>query len=194
MKIETIYGDLPTLETDRLLLRKVRMDDAEDMFMYGSHPKVSKYTTWDRHESITHTKTFIQFVLSNYANKQPAPWGIEHKADGTFIGTIDFGMWQLHHKSAELGYVISQNYWGQGLATEAAREVIAFGFKKMDLVRIQARCFIENTASARVMEKLGMTYEGTLRKSWYLKGEHQDLKMYSILKDEFFKQQHKFSP
>jgi len=64
----------------------------------------------------------------------------------------------------------------------------------MDLVRIQARCFIENTASARVMEKLGMTYEGTLRKSWNLKGEHQDLKMYSILKDEFFKQQHKFSP
>lgn len=185
MKIEDIYADLPTLETKRLILRKVRMDDAKDMFHYGSHRDVSLYTTWDRHETLEDTKEFIQFVLHQYEHKKLAPWGIEYKENGTFIGTIDFGGWEPYHKTAEIGYVISQDYWGQGLTTEAAREVISFGFHHMDLVRIQARCFIENEASARVMEKLGMTFEGVLRKCWYLKGKHQDLKMYSILREEF---------
>lgn len=186
MNREDVFGNLPTLDTDRLVLRKVRMDDAKDMFQYGSHPDVSKFTTWNQHESLADTREFIKFVLNRYDNKQTAPWGIEHKEDGKFIGTIDFGLWQPQHKSAELGYVISHDYWGNGLATEAALKIIAFGFQKMDLVRIQARCFTANAASSRVMEKVGMTFEGVLRKSWYLKGKHQDLKMYSILRDEFF--------
>ncbi|SMQ80961.1 ribosomal-protein-alanine N-acetyltransferase [Bacillus sp. OV166] len=186
MEIEKIYGDLPILETERLILRKVTLDDAEDIFSYGSNEEVSKYVTWNTHQTLSETKEFIGFVMNKYESSQVAPWGIEHKETGKFIGTIDFVWWQPNQKIAEIGYVISQDYWGNGLTTEVAKEVIRFGFEKMDLVRIQARCFVENIGSARVMEKTGMSFEGILRKGMFVKGKHRDLKMYSILEEEFY--------
>lgn len=185
MNIEKIYSDLPTLETERLILRKVTKEDIEDMYLYGSDEEVSKYVTWNTHETIADTKGFVEFVLNKYENKQVSPWGIEYKENGKFIGTIDFVWWQPDHKIAEIGYVISKDYWGKGLTTEVAKELVKFGFEEMDLVRVQARCDVENIASARVMEKAGMTLEGIIRKGIFVKGEHRDLKMYSILKEEF---------
>ncbi|MDI7743123.1 GNAT family protein [Lysinibacillus fusiformis] len=185
MEIETIYKDLPVLETERLILRKVTVDDAEDMFSYASNEEVTKYVTWNPHKTLTDTKEFINLIISKYESSQVAPWGIEYKANGKFIGTIDFVWWQPNHKIAEIGYVISQDYWGKGFTTEAAKEIMKFGFTNMDLVRIQARCFLENIGSARVMEKAGMSFEGIIRKGMYVKEQHQDLKMYSILEEEF---------
>ena len=185
MEIEKIFGDLPTLETERLILRRITLDDVDDMFLYGSNEEVSKYVTWNTHKTLSETKEFINFVLNKYEKNQVAPWGIEYKENGKFIGTIDFVWIQPKQKSAEIGYVISQEYWGNGLAAEAAKEVIKLGFEKMDLVRIQARCDVENIGSSRVMEKVGMSFEGIIRKGIYVKGKHQDIKMYSILNEEF---------
>ncbi|MDP4171199.1 MAG: GNAT family protein [Bacillota bacterium] len=185
MEIEKIYGNLPTLETKRLKLRKITLEDVEDIYYYGSNEEVSKYVTWETHKTLSDTKEFIEFVLRQYKNKNVAPWGIEYKENGKFIGTIDFISWQVKHNVAEIGYVLSQDYWGKGIVTEAANEVIKFGFNKMDIVRIQARCFVENIGSARVMEKTGMSFEGIIRKGVLVKGKHQDIKMYSILKEEF---------
>lgn len=84
-----------------------------------------------------------------------------------------------------MGYVISKDYWGKGLTTEVAKRLVKFGFEKMGLVRVQARCDVENIGSARVMEKSGMTFEGIIRKGIFVKGKHRDLKIYSILKEEF---------
>ena len=89
------------------------------------------------------------------------------------------------HARAELGYVLSREHWGKGLMPEAVRAVMAFGFEKLSLNRIQARCIAENLASARVMEKAGMTFEGTLRESEFIKGAYRDIKLYSILRREY---------
>lgn len=185
MEIEQIYGDLPTLETDRLLLRKVTVDDTNDMYHYGSDEEVSKYVTWDTHKTISATKEFVLYVLNRYQNKQIAPWGIELKENGKFIGTIDFVWWKPEHNKAEIVYVLSKDYWGQGIATEATKEVIKFGFTNMDLIRIEARSFTENIGSMRVMEKSGMSFEGVMRKAMVVKGNHQDLRLYSILEEDF---------
>lgn len=185
MKVQDIYKEIPSFETERIILRKITMDDLEDMFEYGSDEEVSKYVTWDRHKTTNDTKEFIEFVLGRYENGELAPWGIELKENGKIIGTVDFVSWLPHHNNAEIGYVLSKPYWGKGITTEAANELIRFGFEKMDLVRIQARCFMENRGSERVMEKLGMTYEGVIRKGMFTKGEHRDLKLYSLLKEEF---------
>ena len=179
-----MFNDLPTLETDRLILRKVHMMDAADMYAYGSNEEVSEFVTWDTHQSLADTKEFIHFIVNNYENKQVAPWGIECKKNRKFIGTIDFVSWDPRHKVAEIGYVLSKEYWGEGYMTEAAKEVVKFGFENMDLERIQARCLVENTGSARVMEKIGMTFEGISRKVTFTKGKHQDLKIYSILRHD----------
>lgn len=122
-------------------------------------------------------------MLNRYENKQVAPWGIELKENGKFIGTIDFVWWQPKHKSAEIGYVLSKNYWGKGITTEAAKKVITFGFDQMNLVRIQAKCIVANTGSRRVMEKSGMSFEGVMRKAILYKGVRQDLQLYSIIKE-----------
>jgi [ribosomal protein S5]-alanine N-acetyltransferase len=185
MDIEKIFGDLPVLETERLILRKITIDDIEDMYSYGSNEEVSKYVTWNTHKTLSDTKEFVEFILSQYEDKKVAPWGIEYKENGEFIGTIDFVSWNPKQKIAEIGYVISQNYWGMGITTEAAKEVIKFGFESMDLVRIQARCFVENIGSERVMEKSGMSFEGIIRKGIFVKGRHHDIKMYSILDGEY---------
>ena len=185
MEIDDIYGDLPVLETERLVLRRVTLEDLEDIYFYGSNDDVSKYVTWDTHRTISDTKEYIEFVLRQYENKRLAPWGIEYKEKGKLIGTIDFVWWKPNHNIAEIGYVISQDYWGKGITTEAAKEIMKFGFERMDLIRIQARCLEENIGSQRVMEKIGMSYEGTMRKGIFLKGKHQDLKLFSILKEEY---------
>ncbi|MEH7443775.1 GNAT family protein [Bacillus sp. JJ1122] len=181
MQLEDVLSNLPTLETERLILRKITMDDAADLHSYASNPEVSKYVFWEAHHTLSDTKDYIRFILDLYENGKLSPWGIEYKEDGRLIGTVDFVNWQPNHNSAEIGYALSKDYWGKGIATEAAKELIHFGFNKMDLVRIQAKCLVENAGSERVMEKAGMTFEGILRKFIFIKETHYDVKMYSII-------------
>lgn len=185
MTIETIFLNLPELETERLLLRKITAGDAAAIYAYGSDAEVAKYVMWDRHETLADSEGFVQFVLQKYAMGDVAPWGIVYKETGALIGTIDFVSWQPAQRVAEIGYVVSRDYWGQGIVTEAAAKLVEFGFTQMDVVRIQARCFAQNIGSARVMEKVGMSYEGTMRQSIFSKGAHQDVKMYAILRDDY---------
>ena len=100
------------------------------------------------------------------------------------IGTCFFHSFNFQHRRADIAFNLSRKYWGQSYATETAREVILFGFNQWGLNRIQGTCMIKNIASARVMEKVGMTFEGILRKYTYGKGHFHDLKLYSILRDE----------
>jgi [ribosomal protein S5]-alanine N-acetyltransferase len=181
-----VFADLPELETERLLLRKMRLDDAEAMFAYASDPEVTRYVLWDTHHSIEDSESFLRFAIEGYEKGDFGGWGVVLKDSGVFIGTcgLDAG-YAPEHARAELGYVLSREHWGKGLMPEAARAVIAFGFGRMGLNRIQARCIAENTASARVMEKAGMTYEGTLRESEFIKGAYRDMKLYSILRREY---------
>ncbi|MGH2404920.1 MAG: GNAT family N-acetyltransferase [bacterium] len=185
LTVEQVFGELPSLETRRLLLRKLRLDDAADAFAYGSDPEVSRYTTWEPHRTIDDTRAFLTSILELYASHRVAPWGMEHKQEGRLIGTCGFVWWDLRHARAEIAYALAQPYWNKGYTTEAVRAVIAFGYEVMRVNRIEARCDIPNAASARVMEKAGMTFEGILRHHMFVKGEYVDLKMYSILRDEW---------
>jgi [ribosomal protein S5]-alanine N-acetyltransferase len=184
--IDKIYSDIPILETKRLKLRKITLDDVEDMYSYCSNEEVPKYASWNAHNSLKETKETIELVINQWENKKLVHWGIEYKENRKLIGTIEFVSLDTQHKVAEIGYAVSQEYWGKGIATEAANEVIKFGFNNINLVRIQARCYLENIGSARVMEKAKMSFEGVIRKGLFVKGKHQDLKMYSILSDEYY--------
>jgi [ribosomal protein S5]-alanine N-acetyltransferase len=184
--IDKIYSDIPILETKRLKLRKIILDDVEDMYSYCSNEEVPKYASWNAHNSLKETKETIERVINQWENRKLVHWGIEYKENRKLIGTIEFVTLDTQHKVAEIGYAVSQEYWGKGIATEAANEVIKFGFNNINLVRIQARCYLENIGSARVMEKAKMSFKGVIRKGLFVKGKHQDLKMYSILSDEYY--------
>ncbi|MBO0992805.1 GNAT family N-acetyltransferase [Bacillus sp. SD088] len=185
MGITKILAELPTLETERLVLRKIRTEDLGDMHIYGSNDEVSKHVSWNTHQSLSDTKAFLDNILEQYKKNKIAFWGIELKENRKLVGTINYVTISLKHKKAEIGYILSQEFWGKGIMTEATKEIIKFGFEKMNLVRIEAKCIVENTGSQRVMEKAGMIFEGTIRKGMFTKGKHRDLKSYSILEEEF---------
>lgn len=184
MLIEVVFGDLPRLETERTILRKMAREDAEDIFRYCSDPEVAEYTSWHPHQSIGDSKVFIEQILSLYNQGSVAPWGIEHKETGTFIGTCGFVYWNIKHSRAELGFALSRKFWNQGIMTEVVKKLIEFGFTEMNLMRVEARCHVDNAGSAKVMEKSGMMFEGILRKHMFIKGEFQDLKLYAIINDK----------
>jgi ribosomal-protein-alanine N-acetyltransferase len=183
MEVKDVFGDSPILETDRLLLRRLEAHDLEDVFEYASDPEVAKHTSWLAHASIEDTRQFLNHVLELYRNGKVAPWGVVY--EGKVVGTCGFLDWDLDSSRAEIGYALSSTYWGRGLMTEAVGEVISFGFRTMRLNRIQGRCEVENMASVRVMEKVGMKQEGVLREHEYSEGRHVDIVLYSILRREW---------
>ena len=174
---------LPILETPRLTLRKIKLEDAEAMYQYASKDDVTKYVLWDSHKSLETTKQFIQMMINQYEEGNLA-WAITLKETQEFIGTIDFVMYNKAEKIAEIGYALSDRHWGKGYVSEATKALLDFGFNELQLVRIQARCFADNIGSERVMQKVGMTYEGTMRKAKFAKGKHHDIKMYAILRED----------
>jgi ribosomal-protein-alanine N-acetyltransferase len=185
MTEDGVFGEFPTLETDRLLLRRITLDDAQAVFAYASDPLVPVYMPWEQHQSIAETYEYLAHVLDRYRQGWPGPWGIVHKGDGRLIGTCAYGSWEREHRRAEIGYVLHRSYWGQGYMTEAVRAIVGFGFTSMGLNRIEARCEVANVGSARVMEKVGMTFEGVLREQVYEKGRYRDMKIYAILRREW---------
>jgi len=187
MNREDVFSNFPTLETERLILRKLRLEDAKDVFEYASDPEVAKYVTWETHKSIEDSINLIKFTHERYEKKEGIIWGIVYKENNKVIGTCDILPVTKHFRS-EIAYALARNYWGKGLMTEAVKEVIRFGFERMNLNRIQAMCIPENIGSYRVMEKVGMKYEGLIREYLYIKGKFQDLKLYSILRIEYFDQ------
>lgn len=185
MDAEKFYGNLPMIETERLILRKMTENDAEDLFEYASEPKVSKFMPWKAHKTIEDSKQFIDFILNAYEQKNKLTWAIELKKSGHMIGTVDFVKWLPKHSRAEIAYALSHHHWGRGYTAEAARALIGFGFKEMKLNKIEAPIVPANFQSQRVLEKVGMTLEGIARQHFRIKGKLVDLAQYSILKEEF---------
>jgi [ribosomal protein S5]-alanine N-acetyltransferase len=185
MSVADVFGNLPTLETERLTLRPLTPADLDDVFDYASDPLVARYVTWSAHQSLDDSRFFLNLMLAKYRAGEVAPWGVVHRRDRRLIGTSGFTWWNRTHASAEIGYAMARAYWGQGLMTEAAREIVRFGFEVMSLNRIEACHDVDNPASGRVMEKVGMSREGTRREAVFVKGDFRDLHIYSILRREY---------
>jgi [ribosomal protein S5]-alanine N-acetyltransferase len=184
-EVREVLKDFPTLETERLILRKMILNDAEAVFAYASNSEVSRYTLWETHRSIEDSRAFLEFATQKYENGGEPDWGIVYRGNGCLVGACGLVNWEAEHARAEVGFVLSREYWGRGLMSEAVRAILRFGFERMNLNRIEARCIAQNAASARVMEKAGMVYEGTLRQREYIKGAYRDIKLYAILKKGF---------
>lgn len=176
--------DTPEITTARLLLRRFRRDDAEDMFRYCSDPEVARMTSWPPHESLDDTYRFLDWTEMMYDEKLGAPWAMVPHGSDSIVGAIQLSVvWP--HLRGEVGYWLGRPLWGQGLTTEAARTVLAYAFDDLELHRVEARCEPENVGSERVMQKLGMQFEGVLRQHVFSKGRFRDMKLYSILRDEW---------
>lgn len=178
------FEDLPELRTERLILRKLNMRDAQDMFEYSRDAEVARHVLWDAHKSISETRSYIRFMQRKYRLSEPSSWGIEHIATGKLIGTIGYMWWNRENSSAEVGYSLARDFWNQGLMTEALAAAIDFSFDEWHLHRIEAQHETDNPASGAVMRKVGMRMEGTLRGRLYNKGRYVDVALYAILRED----------
>ncbi len=180
-----LFFTMPPLETDRLVLRRLEMNDAQDIFDYGRDPEVARHVLWEPYESVSECRGYIRTMQRRYRLGDPASWGVELKASGRVVGTIGYMWYQEEHGSAEVGYSLAREQWGRGLMTEALKAVIAHSFETLHLNRLEAQHELTNPASGRVMQKCGMTYEGTLRQRLRNKGRYVDVALYAILRSDY---------
>ena len=180
-----IFSKMPTLETERLLLRPMRVSDAEDMFEYACKESVTRYLLWKPHTSVAYTKRYLEYLAGRYRLGMHYEWALVLREEGRMIGTCGFANFDCAHNTGEIGYVLNPAYQGKGLMQEAAERVMRFGFSVLGLHRIEARYMVGNDASRRLMERLGMREEGVRREAMLVKGAYRDIGGYAILAKEF---------
>ena len=180
------YGlfSMPTLETERLILRRIVMSDAKDIFAYSCDEEVARHVLWTAQKDIAEAKFYCKYMMRRYKNDEPSSWGIIEKKTGKLVGTIGYMTYSEDNNSVEVGYSLAHWLWNGGYMTEALRRVIDYTFEDMEINRIEAQHELDNPASGRVMEKCGMTKEGVLRQRLYNKGKFVDVALYSILRGD----------
>ena len=178
---------LPTLETKRLILRRISRKDTRDIFEYSKDSRTSKYLLWYPHSSISDTKRQVRNILKRYKKGNLYDYAVILKKNGKMIGTCGFTKIEPLDDRAEIGYVINPDFWGHGYATEAVKRILAFGFEELGLERIEARFIKGNESSFKLMQRVNMTLEGTVRNGVKAKGKYHNVGVCSILSDEYFK-------
>jgi [ribosomal protein S5]-alanine N-acetyltransferase len=150
------------LQTQRLALRPPREADAAQIFArYGQDPEVCRYLSWTPHRSVDDTLGFLRRIVSDNAAGRSVGYLIFSRATTALLGSVG-GAIEGHR--VQFGYCLARDAWGQGFATEAARAFVDRAIFLPSILRVQAYCDVENLASARVLEKAGLTLEGTLRR------------------------------
>lgn len=172
------------IETERLILRPISIEDVDDMFEYCSDEETVRYVSFQPHKSREETRdTLNNFFLNRKELLVPETHAIVLKSNSKMIGTCDFSRIKFGD-TAEMGYIINKKYWNKGYVTEAANAILQWGVTDLKLRRIEIGHFSDNIGSQRVIEKLGFVYEGTKRQGFIKSKEVHDIKMYSLLKEE----------
>jgi [ribosomal protein S5]-alanine N-acetyltransferase len=175
----------PQLRTERLLLRPFTLADAPNVQKLAGSKAIADTTLHIPYPYPDgQAERWISAHAPRFRDGRGAIFAITLPEDGLAIGSIGLVV-VPDYQRAGMGYWLGQSYWGLGYMTEAARKLLHYGFTELGLNRICADYFSRNPASGRVMEKIGMRYEGTLRQHVVKWGKFEDLKMYGILKSEF---------
>lgn len=174
------------LETERLILRKFVLTDAEAMYRnWASRSEVTKFLTWPTHESVEESKQVIESWVNSYQDVHSYQWAIELKSIGEPIGTISIVRCEESLSEVEIGYCIGETWWHQGIISEAFTEIIRFLFEEVGVNRIAARHDVNNPHSGGVMKKCGLRYEGTMREAAENNQGICDICNYAILKSDY---------
>ncbi len=171
------------IETERLVLRLPSVADAEAIFTsYAQNEEVTRYLVWQPHKHIQETKDFLAGCVAAWKKDTRFPYNVTIKETGAVAGMIEI---RLNSFKADVGYVLSPQFWGKGLATEALRSLVEWALNQTSIYRIWALCDVDNPASARVLEKAGMQREGLLRRQIIhpnISDEPRDCYCYAIAK------------
>jgi ribosomal-protein-alanine N-acetyltransferase len=176
-----------TLETERLLLRRFEVEDAEAVFNnYASDPEVTKFLRWPTHTDIEAPRKWCRFNIKSYEDDSYYNWIIVLKSLGESIGSIGADIQNARIGSVDVGYNIGKAWWRHGYASEALEAVVRFLIEDIGANRIQAWHDPNNPHSGKVMEKVGMRYEGTLRQADHSNQGICDCIVYALLAEDYY--------
>jgi len=176
------------LTTTCLTLRFIQQSDIENIHKLQSLPEVDKYNTLGIPKDLSETKAVMATSFEDLKQDDIKRYTfvIELNKIQEFIGLIALNLGNPKYKGAEVWYKLLPTFWRKGYATEALKCLLEFGFNELDLHRIEAGCAVNNIGSIKVLEKVGMSYEGRKRKTLPLKSGWSDNFEYGILEKDYF--------
>ena len=179
LRIESEYRllKMPVLETERLVLRKLDQEDLKDIIAWEALPGAQN--------SEIEAQEFLEYCFREYRDRGIGPWGMQLKETGEIVGNCGFPHIIFKNRCGEVNYCVTLQHRGRGLALEALMALLGFGFGDIGLIRIQARCDLDNLSSERVMLKAGMRFEGLIENSPFSKDPNPKQKLYAILTSDF---------
>ena len=175
------YADFRHLETDRLILRDIRMEDIQEYYerLYGDGD-VCRYLLFDPHQDIGESLQSIQEILEKYEEGKFYRWGITEKGEDSLIGVNGLVRIDEQANTCSFAYLLGCDYWNRGYGTEALQAVIRFAFEELEIQRIVADHMVQNPASGAVMRKAGMTHIGTEQGKYSKHSKLWDVEVYEI--------------
>jgi len=181
------FKEFPELESQRLLLRQLKLSDAQDIQIIRSDERVMVYMDQERHQSLQQSEASISEKIKKYQEKTGILWALIEKSTGTFIG--DFAFFNIDPKNdrAEIGYTLKPEFWKQGLMKEAMRSTFNFGFKDFNLHSLEANINPGNDNSRGILTSMGFQKEAYFRENYFYNGEYLDSEIYTLLKSDFEK-------
>ena len=177
--LELNFEPFPVLETNRLVLRQITIEDANEIFELRSNAEAMKYIGRPKPKVVEDVHELIANMNELTARIQ---WGVTLTSENKVIGTIGYHVIDKQHYRAEIGYMLHPDYWRSGIMSEALIATVNFGFEKIGLYSIEARIAPENIASAKILEKNGFIKEGHLKESFFYDDRFSDTGIYSMLK------------
>jgi [ribosomal protein S5]-alanine N-acetyltransferase len=183
---KTMKPILPDIETERLILLEVTIKDLEHIHQLNSIPEVDESNTLGIPKTIGDTKKFLVSMMEakNKVPRSSYMWKITLKETKEFIGVAGYTLSNDKFRLGEIYYKLNPRYWGNGYATELAKNLVLLGFNHFNLHKVEAGVATGNIGSVRVLEKTGMTREGLRRKILPIRGEWIDNYHYAIVEDD----------
>ena len=177
--------ELPRLTTSRLLLRALESDQAETLFSLANGPEIADNTAnMPSPYTLETAQSFIESIPEKYRAGDLLNLGMHVRETGELVGVISLRINARHH-AGHLGYWVAAHARNRGYAAEAAGAVMGFGFTELALQRVGSQCFGRNKASARVLEKIGLRFEGCLRQAFLKNGVYEDLLGFATVREDW---------
>lgn len=174
------------IETERLIIRKYKITDTEDMFInWASSTAVTRFLTWPPYTRTADVRAYIKGRIEAYQSPECYDWVIEWKENHQAIGSISVVKYDENRLSAEIGYCLGEAYWHKGIMPEALRAVIRYLFRETDFECIEACHDMRNVCSGKVMEKCGLEYDHTERREIMPGKGEQEMIYRSLLKKDY---------
>ncbi len=176
--------EFPEIYTKRLYMGEIREQDIPDIVKYANNKNIAKNTiNLPSPYSVDHALEWIEMQKNGFESQKQMIFGIKKRDDDAFVGGVSLDL-DFQHYKAEMGYWIAEPFWNKGFASEACKEIVNYGFFRLDLNKIYATHFLFNGASEKVLQKIGMTKEALIKQHVFMGDSFFDVNQYRILREE----------